>query len=137
MTKTEYRKAFEKAFKTKNKKQKPFTKKQISFIRKAFMIEGVQEKFNDWFETNFVFCEETHSFVHKCFDAFKECENYKEAQYEAFKQLDIMRLEFLYKTYELIIKLTLDKGIITFYITPLERLKKEAKKIEKEKGRKK
>jgi len=40
--------------------------------------------FEDWFKTNLIYCEDTHSFVHRCFDAFKKCNDYKEAQEEAF-----------------------------------------------------
>ena len=102
-------------------KIKPFTVNQRTFIRKAFMLDGVQEKFNEWFNTNFIYCENKHSFVHRCFDAFKECENYRDAQNQAFEQLDLMRLEFLYCTYNLKDLKEKVKGVE--YISPLEELK--------------
>jgi hypothetical protein len=50
----------------------PFTEEQRRFVRKAFMIPGVQEKFNDYFETNFIYCEDTCSIIPMCYKAFKE-----------------------------------------------------------------
>ena len=73
----------------------PFTEEQRRFVRKAFMIEGVQEKFNVWFDENFIYYQDGCSFIHRCFDAFKECKTYREAQNQAYEQLDLMRLHFL------------------------------------------
>jgi len=78
----------------------PFTEKQRSFVRKAFLIEGVQTKFNEWIDKNLIYCSDTHSFVHRCYDAFKECRDYREAQSQAFEVLDMMRLTFLCLTYD-------------------------------------
>jgi hypothetical protein len=114
---------------TKKQKIKPFTQEQRIFIRKAFMLNGVQNKFNEWFDTNFIYCEGTYSFIHRCFDAFKECKDYREAQNQAFEQLDLMRLEFLYCSYNLKDLKKKIKEVI--YISPLDRLKKEKERTDK------
>jgi hypothetical protein len=64
-------------------------------IRNAFNKPKVQEKWNDWFDDNMVYCSSAHGFVHRLFDAFKDCESYRDAQNRAFDILDEMRLEFL------------------------------------------
>ncbi|MBI2135732.1 hypothetical protein HYU06_01535 [Candidatus Woesearchaeota archaeon] len=110
---------------------RPFTNKERVFIRKAFMIDGVQEKFNEWIDNNLIYCEDTESFVHKCYDQFKFCNDYREAQNMAFEILDLMRLEFLYCTYD---HEDIKKRVKEIqYITPLERLQQSIKKMEEAK----
>ena len=107
--------------KDKGGRLKQFTPKQIEFIRKAFMIPGVQQKFNVWIDDNLIYCQDTHSFVHLCFDEFKHCKDYRDAQQAAWNILDFMRLEFLIGTYD---KESLKKAVAKVnYISPIEEFK--------------
>lgn len=53
-------------------------------------------KFWGFFDNNFVYCEETHSFIHRLFDKSKEkeWESYHDAQHDAFQVIKEMREEF-------------------------------------------
>lgn len=103
----------------------PFTEKQLIFIRKMFLIEEVQEMFNKWLDENFIYCESSHSFVHRCFNSFKKCKNHREAKQFAWHILDQMRLEFLYITFD---KEWLKNKVKEIkYELPLDRLKRLAK----------
>jgi hypothetical protein len=71
------------------------------FITKAFMLPGIQEKFNVWFDTNMIYCEGTCSFTHRCYEAFKTCKGKNEAINAAFQVLNDMRAEFLVGNYDI------------------------------------
>lgn len=47
-----------------------------------------------WFERNFIYCENTHSFAHRMFDKSKSWKTYHDAQNDAWKILAEMRSEF-------------------------------------------
>jgi hypothetical protein len=49
-----------------------------------------------WLDTNMIYCEDTHSFVHRMFDRnkAKPWEDYHSAQHDAFEVLDEMRAEY-------------------------------------------
>ena len=60
--------------------------------KKYIPIDG----FAYWFHKNLIYCEDTHSFVHRLFNDIitGEVENYKDAQQIAFKVMEEMRVEF-------------------------------------------
>lgn len=71
-------------------------------MRKVHILlnrEPYKTKWIKWFDRNFIYCESSHSFVHRMFNKKKSWKTYKDAQNDAFKTLDEMRLEFLYLTY--------------------------------------
>jgi len=77
------------------------TKDELIFVRKCFKLKSIQQKFVKWFDTNMIYCTDTHSFVHRLFDCFDAFEDYSDAQHMAFEILDTMRFDFLAQNYDL------------------------------------
>jgi hypothetical protein len=102
-------------------KNNDLTHEQLIYIRKAFQIGRIKHKFNKWFDTNFIYCEDACSFVHRFFNAFEKCEYYTDAQNLAMQQLDIMRLEFLNRHYNT--QEHIDEINAIPYVEPIDRLK--------------
>ena len=54
------------------------------------------KEWTDWFLKNLIYCEDTHSFVHRLYDEIKtqKVNNHKDAQHIAFTILGSMYKEF-------------------------------------------
>jgi hypothetical protein len=59
----------------------------------------MQTKFNDYFERNLIYCEETRGFIHRLYDRWKDSfpEDNKIAKYQAQLVIDEMAEEFVQK----------------------------------------
>jgi len=64
---------------------------------KAFMSDI---KFWDWFNMNLIYCQNTHSFVHRLFDLKNTWKNHKDAQQSAFNIIKTMERVFEAEDYE-------------------------------------
>lgn len=55
-----------------------------------------QDYFYKWFDKNMIYCEDTHSFVHRLFDHIKsgECKTHRDAQHKSFDIIKDMRKEY-------------------------------------------
>jgi hypothetical protein len=53
-----------------------------------------KEEFYRWFDKNMIYCEDTHSFVHRLFDLREKWKSHKDAQNDAWAVLGQMRNEF-------------------------------------------
>lgn len=80
---------------------KELTPDELVFVRKCFKFKSIRRNFINWFDSNIIYCEDTHSFVHRLFDCCDKCEKYTDMQNIAFKILDTMRFEFLSQNYDL------------------------------------
>ena len=80
------------------------TKKEKKFLEECDEVyeKVTHAKFWKWFDKNLIYCEDTHSFVHRLYDKIKagktamgkKMENHHGAQYWAFDIIKEMKEEF-------------------------------------------
>lgn len=69
---------------------------------------SVEKRFWNWFSTNLIYCEDTHSFVHRLYDKIKsgktktgkKIEGYRDVQHLAFGIVAEMKNDFVEKCCE-------------------------------------
>jgi hypothetical protein len=90
-------------------------------VRRAFQIKHIRDGFAVWFDNNLVYCQDTHSFVHRVFLRFKGIRDSKKAKHEAFLVIEEMQHDYLSTIYN---KRQVQELIVGIkYVDPLKRLK--------------